>query len=64
MCISHITSIVSDALWPHRLGIVIGILQARILEWVAMASSRGPSLLRDRTHISYVSCIGRQVLYH
>ena len=39
------------------------ILQARILEWVAMPSSRGPSQPRDQTHISYVSCIGR-VLYH
>ena len=38
---------------------VYGILQARILEWVAMPSCRGPSLLRDQTHISYVSCTGR-----
>ena len=36
-----------------------GILQARILEWVAMPSSRGSSWLRDWTHVSYVSCIGR-----
>ena len=43
---------------------VHGILQARILEWVAMPSSRGSSPPRDRTHVSYVSCIGRQVLYH
>ena len=28
------------------------ILQARILEWVAMPSSRGSSWLRDRTHVS------------
>ena len=28
---------------------VHGILQTRILEWAAMPSSRGPSLLRDRT---------------
>ena len=34
------------------------ILQARILEWVAMSSSRGSSWLRDRTWISCVSCIG------
>ena len=40
------------------------ILQARILEWVAMASSRGSSSPRDQTHVSYVSCIGRWVLYH
>ena len=43
---------------------VHGILQARILEWVAMLSPRGSSQPRDRTHISYVSCIGRWVLYH
>ena len=34
------------------------------LEWVAMPSSRGSSWPRDRTRISYVSCIGRRVLYH
>ena len=38
---------------------VHGILQARILEWVAMASYRGSSRPRDRTHMSR---IGRQVL--
>ena len=43
---------------------VHGILQARILEWVAVPFSRGSSQPRDRTCISYVSCIGRQVLYH
>ena len=43
---------------------VHGILQARILKWVAMPSSRRSSLPRDQTHISYVSCIGREVLYH
>ena len=31
---------------------VSGILQARILEWVAMPSSRGSSPPRDRTHVS------------
>ena len=40
------------------------ILQARILERVAMPSSRGSSRPRDWTHTSYISCIGRQVLYH
>ena len=43
---------------------VHGILQARILEWVAISSSRGSSWRRDWTHVSYVSCIGRWVLYH
>ena len=36
---------------------VHGILQARILEWVAMPSSRGSSRPRDRTCVSYVSGI-------
>ena len=41
-----------------------GILQARILEWVGIPFSEGSSGPRDRTHISYASCVGRQVLYH
>ena len=36
---------------------VPGILQAIILEWVAMPSSRGPSLARDWTYSSCASCI-------
>ena len=37
---------------------VHGILQARILEWVAMPSSRGSSWPRDQTQVSFISCIG------
>ena len=40
------------------------ILQARILEWVAISSSKETSWLRDQTHFSYVSCIGRWLLHH
>ena len=36
---------------------VHGILQARLLEWVAMPSSRGSSRPRDRTCVSCGSCI-------
>ena len=43
---------------------VHGILQVRKLEWVATPSSRASFWLRDRTHISYVSWLGRKVLYH
>ena len=39
------------------------ILQAKILEWVAMPSSRGSSQPKDWACISYVSCTGRWVLY-
>ena len=41
-----------------------GILQARILEWVAMPSSRGSFWPRDQTQVFYVSYTGRWVLYH
>ena len=44
---------------PPGYRILHGILQARILEWVAMPSSRGSSWPRDQTHNFYVSCIGR-----
>ena len=43
---------------------VHGILQARILEWVATSSSRGSSQPRDRTCICYISFIRRLILYH
>ena len=43
---------------------VHGILQARILKWVVISSSRGSSRPRDQTHVSCVSCIGRWILYH
>ena len=39
-----------------------GILQARILEWIALSSSRGSSRPRDQNFVSYVSCIGRWIL--
>ena len=40
------------------------ISRARILEWVAIPFSRGSSWPRDRTGVSWISCIGRQSLYH
>ena len=40
---------------------VLGIFQARILEWVAISNPRVSSQPRDRTG---VPCIGRQILYH
>ena len=43
---------------------VHGTFQARILEWVAISFSRGSSRSRNQTRISYIACIGRQVLYH
>ena len=40
---------------------VHGILQSRIMEWVAISFSSGSSGLRDKT---CVCCIGRWILYH
>ena len=62
-------SVAFDSLWPHVLcslpgSSVHGISQARILEWVAIFFSRRSSWPRDGTCISYISCIGRQILYH
>ena len=44
---------------------VHGILQARILEWVAISYSKGSSQSKDQIRISCTSYIGRQrILYH
>ena len=43
----------------HQAPLSVGILQASILEWVAMPSSRGSSLTSDLTWVSYISCSGR-----
>ena len=53
-------------LWivSRQASLSMGILQARILELVAMPSSRGFSQPRDWTCVTYVSHIGRPVFYH
>ena len=43
---SETHSVMSNSLGPH------GILQARILGWVAFPFSRGSSQPRDQTHVS------------
>ena len=42
---------------------VHGILRARVLEWVAMPSSRGSSRPRDRVHICRCLLHCRQILF-
>ena len=56
----------SATLWTaaHQAPLSMGILQARILEWVAISFSRGSSWPRDGTRDSYVSCIDKQILYY
>ena len=56
-CSSHVRLLV--ALWTvaRHAPLSMGIFQARILEWVAMPSSRGSSQPKDWTHVSWCSCI-------
>ena len=44
-------------LWTvaHQAPLSMGILLARILEWVAMPSSRGSSQLRDQAQVSRIA---------
>ena len=53
-------------IWERDIGGIYrhGIFQKRILEWVAISFFRGSSQPRDWTRSSYVSCLGRRVLYH
>ena len=52
-------SVVSNSLWPRDCSPpgfpVYGILQARILEWVAIPFSRGSSWHRDQTHVPHIA---------
>ena len=64
----QVCSVMSKSLQPYGLQLprssVHGISRARILEWVAISSSRGSSWPKDRTHVSGVSCISRWIIYH
>ena len=79
LCVHMLCTVVSTALqpharWPARLcnlmhsgppgSSVHGIPQARILEWVAISSSRASSRFRHRTHIFCISGVARRILYH
>ena len=44
-----------NGLWPTRLLCLLGILQARILEWVAMPYFMGSSQARDQTQVSCIA---------
>ena len=65
MCVC-VCSVMSKSLQPHGLyslpgSFAHGLFQIRILQQVAISSSRGSSQPRDQTHIS---CINRWILYH
>ena len=50
---SHI--VISDSFWSLPCSSVHGILQARVLEWVAISLSRGSSQHRDQTQVSCIT---------
>ena len=57
-----------DSLRPHgpqptRLLCPWEFSRQEILEWVASSFSRGSSRPRARTHLSWVSCIGKETVY-
>ena len=61
MCVCVSSSVMSNSLWLHglwpaRLLCVHGILQARILEWVAIPFFRGSSWSTGRTQVSCIAC--------
>ena len=67
VCLSHFSHVwLFATLWTVacQAPLSMEILQARILECVAITSSRGSSQPRAWASLSYVSCIGRQALYH
>ena len=56
MCmLSHVLLFAPHGLKPTRLS------QTRILEWVALSSSRGSSHPGDQTPICCIACIGRRI---
>ena len=60
-CFSHVWLFVTLWTVAHRAPLSIGILQARILEWVAIPSSRGSSRPSNRICISCDSCVAGEL---
>ena len=48
----------------HQALLAHEILQARMLEWVAIPFSKGSSGPRGQTRVSYSFFLGRQILYY
>ena len=65
VCACSVASAVSNSLRPRGCSLpgssAHGVLQARILQWVSMLSSRGSSQPREQSHIS---CFGTRILSH
>ena len=55
MCVLCLVAQSCPTLCDTSLLLSVGILQARILNWVAMPSSRESSQPRDRTQVSFIA---------
>ena len=56
-CFSRVWLFATPWTVVHQAPLSMGILQARILQWVVMASSRGSFPHTDGSSVSWVSCI-------
>ena len=52
---SHVRFFVTSWTAVHQAPLPVGILQARILDWVAFPSSKGSSQPRDQTQVSRIA---------
>ena len=52
---THSSILAWRILWTVAHQAPLGILQSRIMEWVAMPSSRGSSRPRDQTQVSHIA---------
>ena len=55
-CFSHVQLFATLWTVAHQAPLSMEILQARILEWLAISFSREFSRPKDQTHVSYISC--------
>ena len=61
VCVQSCLTLCDPMDYSRPVSSVHGIFQVRILEWVAISSSKGSSWSRDWTHISW---IGRWIITH
>ena len=70
MCVyvlSHFSRVILFvSLWTitHQAPLTVRSSRQQYWSWVAISLAKGSSQFRDGTHVSCISCIGRQILYH
>ena len=64
VCVHYVQFFVTPRTVAHQALLSMGFPKARILDWVAISSSRDLPNPGDGTRVSCMSCIGWWVLYH